>query len=398
MSDLPVADIRDTYAMHPTDKGLALLTKIIARGFPLRFTRAAAGDGYLPEDADPYKVEDLVNRVIDLPICSKVDGGGVAVVRCYQTSKGLAEPYVSREIGLYAEDPDEGEILYAYHNAGDRPDFIPAENSPVVTDWILALVTIIGRAPVVEAVIDTNFAFVTHEEVEYKIDSIFAQAAAIDYFWTKSAGDGNLLRPSTLDQVKQAILGVTDIESLNRRVERLEDAVAQILLELEVREIYPDYSHWILEDFRVVNQVDLYMCKVTSVVAGDDSLDCEPVVGLIPGSFYTITDGISHELVQAKHVAAENGIQRLILAAPVQNTYRLDTTYLYRTSATIGDGYAMGPTGKKNISWSTGVWKGQAAEEEYLIPLETTVGNSGSLEISGDIQITADGFLTLGGE
>jgi len=385
--------------MTLTKTGREVLAKVLT-GEQLLFTRVSSGDGTLPEGQDIYDMTELVHPVKDMPIASiKKTGVGTATLLAILSNENLESGYFIRELGLFARDPDTSEeILYGYCNAADRADYMPGSNGPDLVQYALTLVTVIDQAQNVTAVISEGLVWATHEEVEYRIDSIFAKVAAIDYFWTKSAGDGNLLRPSTLDQVKQAILGVTDIESLNRRVERLEDAVAQILLELEVREIYPDYSHWILEDFRVVNQVDLYMCKVTSVVAGDDSLDCEPVVGLIPGSFYTITDGISHELVQAKHVAAENGIQRLILAAPVQNTYRLDTTYLYRTSATIGDGYAMGPTGKKNISWSTGVWKGQAAEEEYLIPLETTVGNSGSLEISGDIQITADGFLTLGGE
>jgi hypothetical protein len=140
--------------------------------------------------------------------------------------------------------------------------------------------------------------------------------------------------------------------------------------------------------------VDLYTCAVLSVVAGDDSLDCNPVAGMYPGSWYTITDGLSYELVRVKSVSIENGIQRVILAAPIQNTYRLDNCALYRTSATIEDGYVSGPTGKRTKSWTpSGVWQGQAANAEFDIPL---VVSAGSYQASGDITVTAEGLVTLG--
>ena len=398
MSDLIDIETKDFYAMHPTDKGLSLIAKVIAREIPLKFVRVAAGDGYLPDGVRPHEMTALVNHITDLPICSKDDGGGVAVIRCYQSSKGLTEPYDSREIGLFAEDPDEGEILYAYFNAGDRPDFIPSEKSPVVVDWLLALVTIIGRAENIEVTFDANMTFVSHDELESRIAKLFAQTAPIHEFWTRTHGDGNLLRPSSLDDVKYAILGITDIDSMNKRVERIEDVVAQILLELEVANIYPDYTHWICEDFKNPDQVDLYNCKVLSVVAGDDSLDCNPVEGMYPGSWYTVTDGISHELVRVKSVSIENGIQRVILTDPVQNTYRLENARLYRTSTTISEngGGVLGPTGTKTAIWNPStIWQGQTADQEALVTLPTNVGSADLFITEGSVGFTADGLLTL---
>ena len=126
-------------------------------------------------------------------------------------------------------------------------------------------------------------------------------------------------------------------------------------------------------------------------------LDCDPVAGMYPGSWYTITDGLSYELVRVKSVSIENTIQRVILASPVQNTYRLENCRLYRTSATIGENCTVsGPTGKKTESWNpTTVWKGQMADEEVPVKLETTVGNSGLFITAGDVGFTADGLLTL---
>ena len=115
---------------------------------------------------------------------------------------------------------------------------------------------------------------------------------------------------------------------------------------------------------------------------------------MYPGSWYTITDGLSYELVQVKSVSIENGIQRVILYAPVQNTYRLENCALYRTSATLENMYAMGPTGKQTKSWAPSViWQGQAANADFDVPLTISAGN---YQASGDITVTDGGLVTLG--
>ena len=54
---------------------------------------------------------------------------------------------------------------------------------------------------------------------------------------------------------------------------------------------------------------------------------------MLPGSLYTITDGINSEIVQVQSINLENGIQRVILSDTIKNTYILDNTQIYRTSA-----------------------------------------------------------------
>jgi hypothetical protein len=152
----------------------------------------------------------------------------------------------------------------------------------------------------------------------------------------------------------------------------------------------------LIEDFKVPDMIDTLTRNVLSVVAGDDSIDLDTLAGIIPGSVYTITDGIVSESVRVRSMSTENGIQRVILTAPVVNTYRLGDCRLYRTSASVEDGAAKGPAVTANKTWTLpGVWQGQGADVEYNVPLAVSVGNMGSYTVEGDIGIADGGLLTL---
>jgi hypothetical protein len=328
---------------------------------------------------------------------------GQAVVRVVVKNEGLITGFFAREIGLFAEDPDDGEILYGYTNNENRSDYIPADGGPDVYRHVIRLVTVIDQAQNVTAIINGDPIGVTEEDLDYRIAQIEQRianlfkpsATPITDFWTRTAGDGNILRPVSMEDTRLALLGITDLAGLNRRLERAEDNIGEIILVLDAQSIYPEYSHYLLENFNPPDQIDNYSCNVLSVVAGDDSLDCSPVAGMIPGSSYTITDGINYELVQVKSVSIENGIQRVILYEPIEKTYRLEHCHLYRTSATIVDGKVYGPTTSRTYAWSTpNAWQGQNADAQFDIPLSVAVG--GNHQISGDIEITAEGLVTLG--
>jgi hypothetical protein len=187
-----------------------------------------------------------------------------------------------------------------------------------------------------------------------------------------------------------------DAEVDTRHIARLEDVIAQILLEIETQNLYPDYSNMILEDFKTPDSIDLYTCKVLSVVAGEEAIDCKNTVGLLPGSCYTLTDGIKSELVQVSGVSTENGVNRVVLTAPVQHTYSLSDTRIYRSSATLTNDGAEGPGLTKSLFWGPSiVWRGLGTEEENIAPLETTVSNADSFSVSGIISFAEDGTVTL---
>jgi hypothetical protein len=390
--------------MKFTSAGRTLLAKAIA-GTELHFTRVVFGDGPLPDGANIYELTDLIHPVREAPISSiDVTTVGQATITVALTNEGLSMGFFAREIGIFATDPNEGEVLYAYTNSGGYPDYIPGQAGADVYQAILSFVTVIDQAPTVTAVIDGTLVYVTQAELDNRIKQLESQISAlfkpatlpISGIWTKTNGDGNVLRPASLDSVKDA-LGVRGVSGLSRRIDRLEDVTAQILLEIETQNLYPDYSNIILEDFKNPDSVDLYTCKVLTVVAGDDSIDCENAYGLLPGSYYTMTDGLKAELVQVSSVSTENGVNRVILTTPVQHTYRLSDTRIYRSSATLTSDGAEGPGLTKSLSWSPSiVWQGQGADEESIVPLETTIINAESFSVSGSILFTAGGPVTVG--
>ena len=96
-------------------------------GTPLKLTRFKIGSGQMTwEEADV--AIDLKEPRESMGITSNtatVDG--ICKVQCTLTTKGIQEGFYARELGLFAMDPDVGEILYLIALATE-PDMIPPES------------------------------------------------------------------------------------------------------------------------------------------------------------------------------------------------------------------------------------------------------------------------------
>jgi len=57
----------------------------------------------------------------------------------------LTVPLTLNEFGVFAEDPDDGNILYSYAYATE-PDFIPITGGPYSVEHIFNIIAIIGNA------------------------------------------------------------------------------------------------------------------------------------------------------------------------------------------------------------------------------------------------------------
>ncbi|MBQ7578307.1 MAG: phage tail protein [Synergistaceae bacterium] len=383
--------------MRITNAGRNALAQALT-GKELKFTRVFVGDGVLTNQ-NIITLTNLISRKKELPIVNinKTDSIGTAEIVCEVNNSGLTQGFWVREFGLFAKDPATGqEILYAYRNVGNESSYIPADGGPDVVNYTLSLVTVIDQAQNVTAVIQGNNQYVTNTALISKINALFGEKRNIKGFWTYSENGEKIFRPVDLSDVKDSILGNYDADTINARVRVLEDALAQILVSLEVENLYPDYSHFIAEDFNDTSELDLYTCRVTSVIAGDDSIDCEPLDGMIPGSFYMLTDGINQELVQVDSISIENNIQRVILTQPVKNTYILNACTLYRTSANILTGQALGASARKYKSWPANIsFSGSAASAVSEIALKTDINNSGNFEITGQGGFNASGQAAI---
>ena len=149
-----------------TNDGLDLQSKA-QTGTALEFTRVAAGDGELPDGTDLIDLTALINEKESLDITSiSVDEDGNAKVRTTISNQGLDNGFYIREIGLFANDPDKGEILYCIANAGDLADFLPSGTGSDIVESTLDLITVVGNAENVVAQIDESLTFATIKDLE----------------------------------------------------------------------------------------------------------------------------------------------------------------------------------------------------------------------------------------
>lgn len=387
----------ETDGMILTTKGREILALALS-GKKLEFTRAATGDGVINANTKPENFTALISQKQNLEIQSiTASKTGICEVVVEMSNKNLATGYFVREYGLFAKHPDSGqEILYSYANKGDKCSYLEADNGVHVINYALSLLAVIDQAQNIVVNVEDSKAYVTRSTLDAIIADTYAEGVSPNGFWTYAPDDDKRLRPQSLDSVKKLILGTNDIDSVLARISRLEDNLAQVLLTQEMQELYPEYSHYIIENFENPDQIDNFSCKITSIIAGDDSIDCNPIQGLMPGSWYTISDGENSELVQVKSINIENGIQRIILSAPVQNTYILEYCKLYRTSANLNTASAAGATARSSFFWRPCFkWQGESESSMFTADLNSTPANAKNFTFKGNATINSNGFITL---
>ncbi|MCY9764921.1 phage tail protein, partial [Paenibacillus alvei] len=146
-----------------TKKGLALLTKAQA-GKQLKYTRVGIGDGNL-NGVDPTTLNKLVLEVKSTQITKLEIQQDKAVIGFVLSNKDLTTGFYFREIGIFALDPDEGEVLYSYVNAGANAEFIPPTGSAEAIEKEINALFTVGNASNVSAVIDSSLVWASHDDV-----------------------------------------------------------------------------------------------------------------------------------------------------------------------------------------------------------------------------------------
>jgi hypothetical protein len=160
-----------------TNKGRNLQLKA-QTGKPLNFTRIALGDGTLG-GTSILDLNALRNERKSLNITKlKVLGDGKVVVGGVFSNSDITTGFYWREIGLFAMDPDIGEILYSYGNSGSNAEFIPAGGGADIVEKTIDLITIVGNAANVSATIDQSLVFETPEGAQEKADEAEENAKA----------------------------------------------------------------------------------------------------------------------------------------------------------------------------------------------------------------------------
>ena len=161
------------YGIVITEKGLELDAKLRA-GNQLKLTRVMVGDGTVPEDTNPRKLTDLVSPFAEAASTAPVAvGASTMLVVEYRNDMngGLDQDRYINEYGIWALDPNEGEILYLYGNLGEFREPVRAykANDPVVTRRYPVSITVTDGVDVALGYLPT--VFMTEAEARALIDA-----------------------------------------------------------------------------------------------------------------------------------------------------------------------------------------------------------------------------------
>ena len=137
-----------------TNKGQALLAKMIVGEGSVEFTKVSASSTAYT-DAQLEGLTSLSN-VKQTSLISKITRtNGVAIkVEAAFTNTELTAGYYMKALGLYAVDPDVGEILYAVTRETSGNCYMPAYNGITVSGAYVQLVTTVGNAENVSLEVD----------------------------------------------------------------------------------------------------------------------------------------------------------------------------------------------------------------------------------------------------
>lgn len=170
-----------------TRKGLQLIAKLVASETALTFTRVAIGTGKVPGGYDPGSMTGLNEYKMDGSIASHSASGDEASVVMQISSIGVETGFTITEAGLFATDPDEGEILYAYLDMSADPQYMYPENNAISKFIELTLVVKIGEVQSVTAVINPG-SLITEEKFEAEKEETVHKSDIINSF-SDTAGD-----------------------------------------------------------------------------------------------------------------------------------------------------------------------------------------------------------------
>lgn len=158
-----------------TDKGISLLSKLI-EGNTLSITRAVTGTGYttpgliqeLTEIAEPKQTLALKN--VTYP------EKGKCCLPCLLTNDEVETGYTARQIGIYALDPNEGEILFFIAQAPvNGGTVVPSKDEQVgyTAEWRFYFQY--GHADNVTLMVDPSNTIGWKDMVEYVSEYVAAE-------------------------------------------------------------------------------------------------------------------------------------------------------------------------------------------------------------------------------
>lgn len=152
--------------VYLTNLGRRLLAKGQA-GNSLHFTKFVIGDGIIESVSELLTMTELKSKKLEVGFrenAVKLNDDGTATIKVIVTNDNNSEWINMSEFGVYAQDPDLGEVLYAVGSNGAHPDPIPPKNIQL-WDMCINVIVMVGNVENLTITIDRSMTFPTYDDL-----------------------------------------------------------------------------------------------------------------------------------------------------------------------------------------------------------------------------------------
>nr|DAT11235.1 MAG TPA: tail collar fiber protein [Caudoviricetes sp.] len=147
-----------------TEKGRDLLA-YCQTGEPLNFTRAAIGTGKIENTASFFVMDKLVEEVQEVDIRGiKANGDGTSTISLAITNHETKEGFLMSEVGLFAQDPRRGEVLYGIAYYDNYADYIPAHDKEMV-EISMDIIVVVANVDTINIKIDRSMICASQKDL-----------------------------------------------------------------------------------------------------------------------------------------------------------------------------------------------------------------------------------------
>lgn len=153
-----------------TNAGKALQLRALD-GERIVFTKMQIGQGELG-DTSIRNLTQLIDPKETIPINSIRVEDGYAAIRGYFKNSAVTEGFYYRELGLFAQDPDDAtkEILYCYSNTGDKASYITDASSSLI-ERSIKIIAVVDDAENVTATINGSAVYPDFTDLREAIEA-----------------------------------------------------------------------------------------------------------------------------------------------------------------------------------------------------------------------------------
>ena len=147
-----------------TQAGINLMGKAVG-GATIQFTKLVLGDGTMTGEI--LDLQGVVSPKQNVDVTRIERNDNQCTVGGELLTSSVKQGFFWRECGLYAMDPDVGEILYNYAYS-TKPDYIASSDSGMMEEILVSMIALVGANANVDITIDDSMVFATKKKFEEK--------------------------------------------------------------------------------------------------------------------------------------------------------------------------------------------------------------------------------------